>query len=80
MTIVIRGMAYEVEDSKTNAFDDVVRQAQQNSAASNSRGPRPAEVTDLKITLWGNGFQVGEDGPFRDLNDPKNTQFIEELK
>ena len=63
-------MAYDVEDSKTDAFDDVVRQARQN-ASSNDRD-RPDGVSDLKITLWGNGFQVGEDGPFRDLNDPAN--------
>ena len=37
-------------------------------------------MTDLKIILWGNGFQVGDDGPFRDLNDESNKQFIEELK
>jgi len=40
-------MAYEVEDNKTdNAFDDVVRQAQQNST-SGAGGDRPDGVTDL---------------------------------
>lgn len=35
---------------------------------------------DLKITLWKNGFQIGEDSPeLRDYNDPKNQQFMSEL-
>ena len=56
------GMAYDTEESKTDAYDDIVSQARQNSAAHNSKGERPDGVTDLKIILWGNGFQVGDDG------------------
>lgn len=75
-------MAYDVEDNKNDAFDDVVRQARQNSSAGAAGGrERPEGVTDLKIILWGNGFQVGgDDAPFRNLNDESNKQFIEELK
>ena len=72
-------MAYETEENKTDAFDEVVRQAQQNSS-SDKGGKRPDGVTDLKIIMWGNGFKVGDDGPFRALSDPGNQQFIEELK
>ena len=76
-------MAYEnPEDSKTNAFDDIVGQARQNSQASaaGSGQARPDGVQDVKIILWGNGFQVQDDGPFRALEDPGNAKFLEELK
>ena len=44
-------------------------------------GPKEGEPTDdLKITLWKNGFQVGEDSAeLRGYEDPKNKQFMEEL-
>ena len=35
--------------------------------------------TQLKVTLWANGFQV-DDGDFRDYNEPSNQQFMKELK
>ena len=76
-------MAYEQEEAKGNdAFDNVVRQAQQNSReeSSDQGRQRPEGVSDLKIILWGNGFQVGDDGPFRDKNAEENKQFIEELQ
>ncbi len=72
-------MAYETEENKTDAFDEVVRQAQETS--KNDRGGKPpGDVTDLKIILWGNGFQIGDDGPFRAIADESNKAFIEELK
>ena len=80
MLLVISGMAYDVEDNKTNAYDDIVSAARQNSAANNSKGDRPDGVTDLTIIMWANGFQCGSDGPFRSLEDPANTQFLAELK
>ena len=74
------GMAYDVEDKKNDAFEDIVNQAKKNGASAEDEAGRPAGVTDLKIILWGNGFQVQEDGEFRALDDPKNAKFIEELK
>ena len=71
-------MAYETEENKTSAFDDVVKQAQENGRTE--KGKPSSDVTDLKIILWGNGFQVGDDGAFRALADAGNQQFIEELK
>ena len=67
------GMAYEVEDSKNSAFDDVVRQARENTSRPGPGGEKPSDVTDLKIILWGNGFQIEDDGPFRNLTDPANS-------
>lgn len=32
----------------------------------------------LKLTVWKNGFQV-DDGPFRDLSEPENQKFMEEV-
>ena len=34
---------------------------------------------DVKITLWKNGFQVGEDGPIREYDTPENKQFMQDL-
>ena len=76
-------MAYETEENKTDAFDAMVSQARNQgsgAAAASQQRERPDGVTDLKIIMWGNGFQVGDDGEFRALDDPANAQFIEEMK
>ena len=55
------GMAYgqdEEEKKDGGAFDDIVNKARENSAAGDDGGPRPKGVQDVKIILWGNGFQV----------------------
>ena len=59
-----------------------MNQARQNSlpGAEERTGERPSGVQDVKIILWGNGFQVQEDGPFRAKEDPANTAFLEHLK
>jgi len=49
------------------------RQGGQREAASGG-----GEKTDLKITLWQNGFQV-DGGEFRDYEAPENQQFMKEL-
>ena len=36
----------------------------------------PQGVTELTIILWRNGFQLGEDGEFRDKDDPVHAKFI----
>ena len=70
-------MAYGVEENKDDVMGNIVARAEEN----NSKGPRPDGVTDLRIILWGNGFQVGgDDGEFRAIGDPKNDKFLEELK
>ena len=77
------GMAYENpnEENKGHAFDDIVSQARQNSsAAASGANPRPQGVQDVKIILWGNGFQVQDDGPFRAIEDPANAEFLAQLK
>lgn len=58
-----------------NPVDDIVRQAKEQS----SSGEVGKEGTKLKITLWKNGFQVDE-GEFRPYDDPRNQQFMKELK
>lgn len=70
-------MAYEVEDNKDDAFEDIVNQAKKNSSSAAAQGQPPADVTDLKIILWGNGFQVGDEGAFRALDDPANKAFLD---
>ena len=75
------GLAYDDPGAAagSNKFDAVVEQAKKQSAKGGSDNDRPDGVTDIKIILWKNGFQVGDDGEFRDIEDPKNTKFVEEL-
>ena len=58
---------------------DIVNTAKQQQKTAPPQ-ERPDGVTDLTIILWRNGFQLGEDGEFKDKDDPKNQKFIEELK
>ena len=39
-------------------------------------------MQDVKIIMWQNGFQINDDGEFRDITtgDEKNMRFLEELK
>ena len=53
------GEADEEEKKDGGAFDDIVNAARQNSeSGAAGSGPRPSGVQDVKIILWGNGFQV----------------------
>jgi len=48
--------------------------------ARGQQGSRDAEDRQLGvITLYANGFQIGQ-GPFRDAKEPRNAQFLKELK
>ena len=74
-------MAYETEENKDGgAFDDIVNAAKQNSSSGAAQGAPPEGVTDLKIILWANGFQVGDEGAFRNKDDPANQEFLAQLK
>jgi hypothetical protein len=33
----------------------------------------------VKIILWGNGFQIEDDGEFREYDTPENKQFMKDL-
>lgn len=37
------------------------------------------EVAIRHITLWRNGFQIGEDGELRGYDDPQNAQLLEQI-
>ena len=58
LLLVDSGVAYDVEDNKTNAYDDIVSTARQNSTANNSKGDRPDGVTDLSIIMWATSSSV----------------------
>ena len=61
------------KNSQAQRLVDMAKQGQKNVAEGDPKD-------DLKITLWKNGFQIGEDNPeLRDYNDPKNQQFMNEL-
>lgn len=81
--MICSGLAYDTPESAAaggdgDQFEKIVGRAKENSAAGGGKNPNP-DSTELKIILWANGFQVGDDGEFRDKEDPKNQEFIKEL-
>lgn len=54
--------------------DQILRAARANPDAN-----KPHSQIDCPITIYKNGFQVGN-GEFRPLTDPKNVAFLEQLK
>jgi UBX domain-containing protein 1 len=68
------GMAVE----NPTDIDGIVEKAKQGGREHASAGKAGAPATELKITLYSNGFVVG-DGPFRDYEGPENKQFMKEL-
>ena len=69
------GMA--VENPPDNDIESIVQQAKQGGKDHAREGGSGA--TSLKITLYANGFVVG-DGAFRNYEAPENQQFMKELK
>jgi UBX domain-containing protein 1 len=60
---------------------EVIEKARKQSSspiASSSSGWTNDRSIGL-ITIYSNGFMIGN-GPFRDINDPKNAAFIKDLK
>jgi UBX domain-containing protein 1 len=60
-----------------NGLDDIVKKAKDNGKKEKS-GENEESKSDVKITLWQNGFQVDE-GPLRDYNAPENKEFMKEI-
>jgi len=58
-------------------LQDLLGQAQASSASAASSGALDRSVG--QITLYANGFIIGN-GEFRDVKEPKNKQFLEDLK
>jgi UBX domain-containing protein 1 len=55
-------------------LNDIVGKAKQGGPAGKGE-----EKSDVKITLYANGFCV-DDGEFRDYNEPQNKAFMEDVK
>lgn len=66
-------MASEAPDPHGVGFDDLV-----NKAKTGGEVPKGDSKSDVKVTLWANGFQV-DDGELRDYNDPANKDFMKDL-
>ncbi|TNV87027.1 hypothetical protein FGO68_gene1593 [Halteria grandinella] len=60
-------------------IDGIVEKAKQGGRDHASQGKGGPPKTELKITLYSNGFIVGENGPFRQYDAPENKQFMKEL-
>lgn len=69
------GMAVEHPDD----IEAIVEKAKLGGREHASEGKGGAPKTELKITLYSNGFIVGENGPFRQYDAPENKQFMKEL-
>jgi len=59
-------------------INDIIANARNNSNAPSASGALDRNVG--VITVYANGFIFGSAGEFRDLKDPKNKQFLEDLK
>ena len=66
------GMAVENPDD----LEKLVQKAREGGKASASE--KDGGKTELRITLYSNGFVVG-DGPFRAYDAPENKEFMKEL-
>lgn len=67
------GMAVE----HPNDIDSIIAKARESGRSEGSSSGGPAK-TELKITLYSNGFIV-DDGPFRPYDSEENKQFMKEL-
>lgn len=70
------GIAVENHDAPDNHIENIIKKAKEGSKKDNKDGP---PKTELKITLYSNGFVVGENGTFRDYEAPENKEFMKEL-
>jgi len=70
------GLAVENNDPD-NHIENIIKKAKEGGKESSKDGGPPK--TELKITLYSNGFVVGTDGPFRDYEAPENKEFMKEL-
>ena len=69
------GLAVSRRDDPLDALMEKAKQGGRDHAAEGKDG---APKTELRITLWSNGFQV-DGGEFRDYDSPNNKQFMKEL-
>jgi UBX domain-containing protein 1 len=68
------GMAVENPDDILG----VINKAKENSEKNKDQPDREKPDTEVRITLYQNGFTV-EGGEFRDYNTPENKEFMKEL-
>jgi UBX domain-containing protein 1 len=69
------GMAVENPDNA----DDIEALVQKAKEGGKEHAKEGGGSTELKITLYSNGFKVG-DGEFRPYDAPENQKFMKELK
>ncbi|EGR28696.1 nsfl1 cofactor p47, putative, partial [Ichthyophthirius multifiliis] len=67
------GLAVENPDD----LQAIIEKAKKNTQQQQQSGQRLE--TQIKITLYSNGFTLNDDGEFRDYNLPENKQFMKEI-
>jgi UBX domain-containing protein 1 len=73
-TTTWNGNGVQAQERDTLGLNDIVGKAKQ--AGPPKKGE---EKSDVKITLYANGFCIDE-GDFRDYNEPQNKEFMEDVK
>ena len=68
------GMAVENPDD----IEGVIKKAKENSEKNKERPSEDRPDTEVRITLYQNGFTV-DGGPFREYDTPENKEFMKEL-
>jgi len=63
-----------------NADPEVIQELIKNAKQQAANKKKPQKDLGKSIILYKNGFKIGEDGDFRDISDPKNKAFLEEIK
>jgi UBX domain-containing protein 1 len=63
-----------------NADPELIEQLLKNAQQQQHGGKGAPKNLGKSIILYKNGFKLGEDGEFRDISDPKNKAFLEEIK
>lgn len=67
------GAMTDAPDPHGVGFDGLVDKAKQGGSSQPSESK-----SDVKVTLWANGFQV-DDGELRDYNEEKNKAFMKDM-
>ena len=64
-------------DGSTSSYDDIFKRAKRTKRSDGKEEGKKRKVA--KITLYRNGFVVGEDGMFREKSEPSNRRFLDSL-
>jgi len=68
------GVMADTPDPHGVGFENLINKAKEGGSKPKDGGDK----SDVKVTLWANGFQV-DDGELRSYDDPANKDFMKDL-